>query len=76
MVPGMRLAQLRAHLLRADAPAGLAFPALDGTQPALPAPRASCPVATGRHGNGFLSVALPEDEVLALQREPDGTLFD
>ena len=42
----------------------------------LPAPTASCPVTTGRHGNGFLSVGLPDDGVLAMQREPDGTLFD
>jgi hypothetical protein len=42
----------------------------------LPAPGASCPVTTGQHGNGFLSVALPEGGVLAMQREPDGTLFD
>jgi hypothetical protein len=42
----------------------------------LPAQRESCPVTTGRHGNGFLSVALPEDGLLAMQREPDGTLFD
>lgn len=42
----------------------------------MPDPRASCPVTQGRHGNGFLSVTLPEDGVLAMRREPDGTLFD
>ena len=42
----------------------------------MPDPRASCPVAKGRHGNGFLSVTLPDDGVRAMQREPDGTLFD
>jgi hypothetical protein len=42
----------------------------------LPAAGASCPVTKGRHGNGFLSVGLPEDGVLSMRREPDGTLFD
>jgi hypothetical protein len=42
----------------------------------MPDPRASCPVTKGRHGNGFLSVTLPDDGVLTMQREPDGTLFD
>jgi hypothetical protein len=42
----------------------------------MPNPRASCPVTKGRLGNGFLSVTLPEDGVLAMRRDPDGTLFD
>jgi hypothetical protein len=42
----------------------------------MPDPAASCPVTKGRHGNGFLSVTLPADGVLRVQREADGTLFD
>jgi hypothetical protein len=42
----------------------------------MPDTATSCPVTTGRVGNGFLMVTIPEDGVLAVQREPDGTLFD
>jgi hypothetical protein len=42
----------------------------------MPDPASSCPVTKGRHGNGFLSVTLPADGILRMQREADGTLFD
>jgi hypothetical protein len=39
-------------------------------------PSAACPVTRGVHGNGFLSVTLPANGVLAMIREPDGTFFN
>jgi hypothetical protein len=41
----------------------------------LPDARDTCPVTTGRYGNGLLSVDA-RGGVLARPREPDGTLFD
>jgi hypothetical protein len=42
----------------------------------MPDPAMSCPVTTGRHGNGFLSTTLPADGILRSPRQPDGSLFN